>query len=460
MYKKINLFIVDDELDFRKLFIKAMPEDKYNVHTFASGEEVLMSNELEDYDVGLIDVSMPGISGIDLLTQLKDKAIKAELIMLTGNASIETAIEAIKLGAYDYLSKPFRLSEMELVIQRAFEKKELIQRNLAYKDEISQMRGSSDMIGESSKIMEVQNLICKVADSDVPVLIQGESGTGKELAAKAVHENSNRKEKPYIVIDCSSLQDTLLENELFGHEKGSFTDAIKDKKGLFEIADKGTLFLDEIGEMSKNIQSKLLRVLETKKFRRIGGTKEISVDVRIIAATNRDLEAEVTEGNFRKDLFYRLNVIALNMPSLRERSDDIPLLVDYYLSNNMVSKKKKKVSKAALKLLEEYHWPGNVRELINVMSRSMILSEGNVIEPADLRILLEKEMLSYQKADININEKEDLNGVIDEAERDCIVRILKQNRNSKTKTAKLLKISRATLYRKLRKYNLLDNSDE
>jgi DNA-binding NtrC family response regulator len=451
--RKINLFIVDDEMDIRRLLVKSIPENNYNVATFASGEEFLKSDEIDRFDVGLVDIKMAGMSGIDLIKELKKQNLESEIIVLTGNASIETAIEALKLGAYDYLSKPFILSEIELIVKRAYEKKELIKRNEAFKDEIMRIRREHKIIGESEKIKEILILIQKVAPAGVPVLIQGESGTGKELAAMAIHDNSQRNDKPYIVIDCSSLQDTLLENELFGHEKGSFTDAFKEKKGLFEIADKGTLFLDEIGEMSKNIQSKLLRVLETKKFRRIGGTKEINVDVRVIAATNRNLEEEVKEGRFRKDLYYRLNVVTLEMPPLRERQGDIPILVDHLLKNKKITnKRKKKISKAALEMLEKYQWPGNIRELINVVERALIFSDTDTVIPEDLNLFYDDMKSSdfLRKPD-----KEDLNDYVDEAERDYIIQVLKQSSNSKTKAAKTLKVSRATLYRKLKKYGLL-----
>ena len=386
MRKKINLFVVDDEAGFRELMVKVIPKAKYNLEVFSSGKEVLKAVEKKEFDVGLLDIKMPDMNGIELLRRFRTQNILTEFIILTGQASVFTAIESMKLGCYDYLTKPTKIDELEAVIQKAYEKKAIKKENIILKEELQIKDKYYEMVGESSKMESIFSLIDKVAKTSSPILLIGESGTGKELVAKAIHKNSHRKDKPFIVVDCASLSENLLENELFGHEKGAFTDASSMKRGLFEIANGGTLFIDEIGEMKLTTQAKLLRAIETHQFRRLGGIKQIRVDVRIIAATNRNLVEDAKNGNFRKDLYYRLNVVTVNLPPLRERKEDIPLLVKHFMANSQVTTTEKKVSQEFMKTLMEYDWPGNVRELANVVERALIISVGEYITPADLPI--------------------------------------------------------------------------
>jgi len=441
---------VDDEAGFRELMIKVLPGTKYNLEVFSNGKEVLEAIEKKEFDVGLIDIKMPDMDGIELLKKFRTQNTLTEFIILTGQASIATAIESMKLGCYDYLTKPTRIDELEAVIHKAYEKKAIRKENIILREELQLKDEYCEMVGKSTKMESIFSLIDKVAKTSSPVLIIGGSGTGKELVAKAIHKNSHRKEKPFIVVDCASLSENLLENELFGHEKGAFTDASSMKRGLFEIANGGTLFIDEVGEMKLTTQAKLLRGIETHQFRRLGGTKEIGVDVRIIAATNRNLVEEAKNGNFRDDLYYRLNVITINLPPLRERKDDIPLLVKYFMANSQVTTIKRKVSKELMEVLMGYDWPGNVRELANVVERALIISTNEYITPADLPIDFSRLQACYTCP----SDKMGLNKLLKDFERNTIIRTLRECKGNKRETAKCLNLSRSKLYRKLKEYHI------
>ncbi len=451
MRNKINLFVVDDEAGFRELMVKAIPRTKYNLEVFSNGNEVLKAIEKKEFDVGLIDIKMPDMDGLELLRRFRTQNILTEFVVLTGQASVATAIESMKLGCYDYLTKPARLDKLEAVIQKAYEKKVINKENIILKEELQIKDKYYEMVGESSKMGSIFSLIDKVAKTSSPILIIGESGTGKELVAKAIHKNSNRKGKPFIVVDCASLSENLLENELFGHEKGAFTDASSMKRGLFEIANGGTLFIDEVGEMKLTTQAKLLRAIETHQFRRLGGTKQTRVDVRIITATNRNLVEDARNGNFRKDLYYRLNVVTINLPPLRERKEDISLLVKHFMANSQITTTKKKVSQEFMKTLMEYDWPGNVRELANVVERALIISVGKYITPADLPIDFSKLPAGYSYP----SDKMGLSKLLKDFERNAIIRTLRESKGNKTETARSLKLSRAKLYRKLKEYHIM-----
>ena len=451
MSRKINLFVVDDESGFRELMVKTMPKSKYNLKAFSSGNAVLKVIEKKEFDVGLIDIKMPDMDGIELLKRFRKQNILTEFIILTGQASVSTAIESMKLGCYDYLTKPVRLNELETVIQKAYEKKVIKSENIVLKEKLQFKDKYCEMVGKSSKMKSIFSLIDKVANASSPILITGESGTGKELVAKGIHKNSNRRNRPFIVIDCASLSENLLENELFGHEKGAFTDASSMKRGLFEIANRGTLFIDEIGEMKLTTQAKLLRAIETHQFRRLGSTKQIQIDVRIIVATNRNLVEEVKNGNFRGDLYYRLNVVTISLPPLRERKEDIPLLVKHFIANTHVTTTKNKISQEFMKILMEYDWPGNVRELGNVVERALIICTGDYITPADLPIDFRRPLAYYLPS----SDKKSLSELLKDFEKDIITKVLRESAGNKIKTARSLKLSRSKLYRKLKEYGVV-----
>ncbi|HXF05013.1 MAG TPA: sigma-54 dependent transcriptional regulator [Blastocatellia bacterium] len=445
----LRLLVVDDEETFRRVAVRELAAMGFDVRGVSSGEEALDLLEQQDADVILLDIKLPGMDGLETLRAIKESRPLAEVIMLTGHGTIETAIRSIRLGAYDYLTKPCKLEELEAIILKAGEKKALQQENRLLRQELARRDRLDEFIGRSQALRETVQLIERVAATDHTVLILGESGVGKELAARAIHRLSARRDKPFVVVDCTSLQEDLLQSELFGHEKGAFTGAVSLKHGLFEVADTGTIFLDEVGELSLSLQAKLLRVLETRSFRRLGGVRDIPVNVRIIAATNRDLERLKAEGRFREDLYYRLHVVPVVIPPLRERREDIEPLVQYFLSRNLVpARGRKRITPEALRLLVNYHWPGNVRELKNVIERAVILADGDTIDvehlPSNLRFrppfLSETTSAEYPS--------------LEEVERMYIARLLKEFQGNRTQVARVLKISERTLYRKIRRYGL------
>lgn len=439
---KTKLLIVDDEDDLLQLLIKRLVRKGYDVDGVGNAEEALQLLKNRPYDVGVFDIRLPGIDGIELLRQAKVLQPELMALMLTGHGTIETAIEAIKVGAFDYLTKPYKLSELELTIQKAKENKRLKEKNDIMRS-IIKKHDSFEIIGNSPAINRVIELTRRIADSDVPVLIEGESGTGKELFAKALHYWSVRSDEPFIAINSGALPEQLIESELFGHVKGSFTGANQDKKGLVEAASSGTLFLDEIGEMPLAVQVKLLRFLETGEYRRVGDVKERKVKVRVVAATNRDMEKEIELGHFREDLYYRLNVVKLSIPPLRRRKEDIPELIKFFIQKSRTPNKQ--LSLQAEKALLNYSYPGNIRELHHIIERGLLLSENDLI---DEDVLLLPNQL--HKSDSSPTEHWSLEKV----EKDHIEKILIRLEWNKTKAAEILGVSVRNLYRKIEQYQL------
>jgi DNA-binding NtrC family response regulator len=441
----IKVLVVDDEEPFRRLLKKELTRKGYAVEVSPDGSEALRLLHDKSFDVILLDVVMPGIDGISLMKKLNEDSGTPAIIVLTGKATVETAVEAMKNGAYDYLTKPYKLDELVIVIDRAYEFSRLSVKSKLLEQELVRKEAPFEFIGRSRQLRDIRVLIQKIAPTDSPVFIQGESGTGKELVANTVWHLSARKDAPFIALNCASLSENLIESEIFGHEKGAFTSAYQMKHGLVEVADKGTLFLDEIGEMPIGLQAKLLRFLDSGEFRRVGGNKTLSVDVRMIAATNKDLTGMIKTGTFREDLYYRLNVINLTIPALRERKEDIA-----ELSRHFLKKYAKKLSKnitdftpEALELLAGYHWPGNVRELENVVERAVILCESDYIGANDLSI-----PSSAAVAELGTNPS------LEEMEKAYILRVLKEAGNNQSKASQLLGIDRKTLYLKLKKYGI------
>ena len=380
-----RVLVVEDEKPYRDLLERQLGRRGYDVLGAGSAEEALERAQGVELDCALLDVALPGMSGLDLLRKLRESRPTLEVIVLTGHGSLETAIEAMKLGAFHYFSKPVKFAELELYVANACEKRRLARENLDLKEEIARARGGIDIVGEHASIGRVRALIAKVAGSPSPVLVEGESGTGKDLAARAIHAASSRHDRPFIAINCGALSESLLENELFGHVAGAFTGATKEGRGLFEVADCGTLFIDEVCEMSLEIQKKFLRVLENGEFRRLGEARVRRADVRVVAATNRTMKDEVAHGRFREDLSYRLNVLSIRMPPLRERTDDIPLLVEHLLRRDAGARYPRgaRVEPDVLAAFARYRWPGNVRELQNVLERGALLSPDGVVRLED-----------------------------------------------------------------------------
>jgi DNA-binding NtrC family response regulator len=441
----INILVVDDEEPFRRLLKKELSRKGYAVEVASDGTEALRFLRNQVFDVVLLDVVMPGIDGISLMKKLKEDGGAPPIIVLTGKATVETAVEAMKNGAHDYLTKPYKLDELTIIIDRAYEFGRLSVKSKLFEQELLRQETPFEFIGRSRQLHEILSLIQKVAPTDSAVLIQGESGTGKELIANAVWHYSTRREAPFIALNCATLSENLIESEIFGHEKGAFTSAYQTKHGLVEVADKGTLFLDEIGEMPLGLQAKLLRFLDSGEFRRVGGNKNLRVDVRVIAATNKDLAAVMKTGNFREDLYYRLNVINIVIPPLRERKEDVADLSRYFLTkySKKLSKHITDFTEEALDLLSGYRWPGNVRELENVIERAVIVCEADVIGAEDLSIS------SYAAA-----EEMSMNPSLEEMEKNYILRVLKEAGGNQSKASQLLGIDRKTLYLKLKKYGI------
>ena len=384
MPKKYQLLVVDDEESITFL-LQSEFEDfpDVDVDVAQNGTEAINLVQSKLYDVVLLDIKMPRVGGIETLKFIREHSPTTQVIMLTNVVDMKTAFETVKLGAYDFISKPYESEQLQATVRRAFERRQLMIEKEIMKNELIRVGGTSDLVGTSKVMNEVVDNVRKVAVSDAFVLIQGPSGTGKELIAHLLHQSSQRKDRPFVAVNCASIPDQLLESELFGHEKGSFTNAYATKQGLVEVANGGTLFLDEVGDISPMTQPKLLRFLETGEFRRVGGTAAMHVDVRVASATNKNLQAEVTAGRFREDLLYRLNIVTINVPPLKDRKEDIPLLVDFFLGRK--SKTTKRMSPEALQVLMKYDWPGNVRELEHVIEGATVLSQGEVIQPAGAR---------------------------------------------------------------------------
>ena len=443
MSVKIDLLFVDDDEDFRTLAARRFQREGYLVAEASDGERALELARRRHFDVAVLDLRMPGMSGLELLEKLQSLDPECQSIILTGEGSVETAVRAMKLGAYDYLTKPFALAELEILIQKAYERRQLAKENQQLKAALARSQPRHEMIGTSAPMQEVFRLIERAGRTDKAILIQGESGTGKELVARALHRASPRAEKPLVVINCAAMPETLLESELFGHEKGSFTGAIAAKQGLFEVADGGTLFIDEMGEMPAVLQAKLLRVLEDGSMRRIGSLKERRVDVRLLAATNRDLLEEIRAGRFREDLYYRINVMSFELPPLRNRAADIPLLIDHFLKLDW------RIEADALAVLERYSWPGNVRQLSNVLERAKILADDGVIRMQDLPADLAHPPGLADKGN-DLTQPHQLADV----ERAHVVGVMRRERGNKARAARALAVDRRTLYRLLEKYHI------
>jgi DNA-binding NtrC family response regulator len=445
---QMRALVVDDEEPFRILMESELGRMGHAVQCVKSGEEALQALAAHDVEVVLLDLKMPGLGGMETLKRMREAGVAAEVIILTGHPDIDDAIHAMKLGAYDYLTKPARLAEVEELLKRAAEKKQLQRENVALKRMVAQKEGPPLILGRSAAIRALLDTIERIGPSDANVLIQGETGTGKGLVARAIHQESQRGARPFLALNCSAFQEQLLESEFFGYERGAFTGAVHAKPGLFEVADGGTLVLDEVGEMSPAMQAKLLQVLDDGELRRVGGTRTIRVNVRILAATNKDLAQEVRAARFRQDLHYRLNVINVTLPPLRQRKEDIPQLIEHFLHQfRLPGRPEKAVSEEASALLVDYPWPGNVRELANTIERLVILSPGPVIGRDDLPPNIRAPHQALAEVDAP-----DLPLV--EMERRHILRVLERTQGKKAEAARLLGIHLKTLNRKLRQYRI------
>jgi two-component system response regulator AtoC len=451
------VLVVDDEENIRLVLRTLLRKHGYDVEIADSGEAALKALDSFDPDVILTDVRMPKISGLDLLAALKAKQHPATVIVMSAYGNVDLAIEAMKAGAYDYVGKPFKPDEIVLALRKAEERESLRRENRALREQVSQNNQFESILAKSKEMVEIFRTITKIAEFKTTVLVTGESGTGKELVARAVHSRSTaRKGGPFVAINCGAIPENLLESELFGHKKGAFTDATSDRRGLFEEATGGTLFLDEIGELPGNLQVKLLRVLQEEHIRRLGDTRDVKVDVRIIAATHRDLSADVKAGRFREDLFYRIHVLAIHVPPLRERRDDVGLLVDHFIARNnaRLGTDIRGVSGEARKLLLEYAWPGNVRELENTIERAMVLGETNVLEVTDLperiRSALDPVQVQLASGELSIKKT---SAAIEEI---LIRRALQKTKGNRTRAADLLEISHRALLYKIKDYKITD----
>ncbi|MBR6081055.1 MAG: sigma-54-dependent Fis family transcriptional regulator [Treponema sp.] len=452
---KFTILIIDDEKNIREGLAANFELEDYNVKTASSGAEGLELISHGDIDLVITDLRMNGISGEQVLAKVTAETPGIPVIILTGHGSIDSAVDAMRHGAYDFLTKPLNLDQLTMIVRRALEGREMSLQHQSLKKELEDSSALKGMIGKSSAMQKVQQMIQRVADTRASVLITGESGVGKELVANAIHNLSSRKNNSMVKVHCAALSETLLESELFGHEKGAFTGADKMQKGRFELAHGGSIFLDEIGEINQSVQIKILRVLQEKKFERVGGEQTISVDVRIIAATNRNLEEEVKAGRFREDLYYRLNVIHIEVPPLRDRKDDIPLLISSFLEefNNENGKHIKSVDSRAKAAMFKYNWPGNIRELRNCMESAVVMCGGDEITLEDLPPTVRE---SGTADSISVP----LGVTLDEAEKIIIQENLAANRNNRSRTAEILGIGRKTLQRRLTEWGMEDDGEK
>lgn len=450
-----KILIVDDEEGLRRLLVRVLGKEGFQAVAVPSGSEALALVAGEDFDLVITDIQMPGMNGLELMRRLKEFDAGLPVIVMTAYGTVENAVEALRIGAYDYLTKPFESDELRLTVAKALERERLLAENRYLHQELQDRYGFSGIVGSSPVMQRVFEMASSVAASNASVLISGESGTGKELIARSIHFNSQRKEKPFVVLNCAALSEGLLESELFGHEKGAFSGAVATKKGRFELAHEGTLFIDEVGEMSANAQVKLLRVIQEHEFERVGGTRTLPADVRIVAATNKNLEGEVRVGNFREDLYYRLNVINLHLPPLRERREDIEALAQHFLLKyaRETGKKVTGFSPRALTCLLGYDWPGNVRELQNVIERAVVLAKGANITPRDFP----QGVHGGDEICLELPERGgSLTDILEDLERQLIAQTLRREQGSQTRTADILGIKRTTLRYKMEKYRLLE----
>jgi DNA-binding NtrC family response regulator len=442
MAKKISILIVDDEESVRDSLYNWFIEDGYHVECAEDAKKALSMLQSESFHIILADIKMPGMDGLEMLKRIKSLKSDAIVIIMTAFATVDTAVQALKDGAFDYVTKPFDPDDLSHLIRNASKQISLTEENEILKDKVTLLENVVDMIGQSEAMQEVFKQIESVAQSNASVIITGESGTGKELVAKAIHANSSRKFFPMVSVHCGALTESLLESELFGHEKGAFTGAVYNRKGRFEMADSGTIFLDEIATISPKMQVELLRVLETKSFVRVGGNKEISSDFRVLCATNRDLKSMVDKGLFREDLYYRLNVVNITVPPLRNRIEDIPLLIDYFIKKccNSMNRPILPIEPAALRRMEEYSYPGNIRELENMVERAIVVGNGKKIMLKDLPMVKERMNTTFES--------------LDDLGKKHILAILTKYGWNITVSAKALKLDRVTLYNKIKKYGL------
>ncbi|MEZ5360215.1 MAG: sigma-54 dependent transcriptional regulator [Candidatus Zixiibacteriota bacterium] len=449
-----SILVIDDKDSMRKMVSQTLSEEGYLVDTADSGPAGIELAKEHPFDLVITDMKMPDMDGLDVLSHIKEINEDTAVIIMTGFGTIETAVSAMKKGAYDFLTKPFDSDHMLLLVDKALKSQRVVAENEVLREELDYRLGMGEIIGDNEKMTDVLKLVSKVAVSDTSVLLQGESGTGKELFSRAIHNLSPRKKGPFIAINCAAIPRDLLENELFGSERGAFTGSVTRKIGKFEIADGGTIFLDEIGDMDIGLQAKLLRVLQERMVERLGSTRPIKVDTRVIAATNADLKELIAQKKFREDLFYRLSVFPIVIPPLRERLEDIDALADHFIARYCrdMSKKPKTLAKEALELMKKYHWPGNVRELENTIERAIILCEGKKIKPEHMAIRLRSN------DDIQLREGAGLKEIgmhaQTRAERAAILRVLKQVRGNKRRCAKILQIDYTTLFDKIKKYGI------
>jgi two-component system response regulator AtoC len=451
-----RVLVVDDEENIRLVLRTLLKKNGYDVEVADSGESALVLIDSFDPDVILTDVRMPRMGGLDLLATLKGKQHPATVIVMSAYGNVDLAIDAMKAGAYDYVSKPFKPDEIVLALRKAEERETLRRENRALREQIQKDNQFESILAKSREMLDIFRTVAKIADFKTTVLVTGESGTGKELVARAIHGRSSRGPNPFVAINCGAIPENLLESELFGHKKGAFTDATADRRGLFEEADGGTLFLDEIGELPLNLQVKLLRVLQEEGIRRLGDTKDVKVDVRIIAATHRDLSAEAKAGRFREDLFYRINVLAIHIPPLRNRREDVNLLIDHFITRNnaRLGTSVRGVSTEARKLLLEYAWPGNVRELENTIERAMVLAETDVLQAGDLpeRIREALDPVQVHLASGELSIKKTTAAI----EQILIRRALQKTKGNRTRAADHLEISHRALLYKIKDYKITD----
>ena len=464
---KANILIIDDEVDLCQSLLELLEEQEYKVFIAHSGREGLTKVKENLPDLVLLDIMMSGIDGIETLEKIRTIDKDVSVIMLTAYQTVETAVQAMKLGAYDYISKPFNFEELKIIIRRALQSRNLSKEVISLRHQIREKFSFNNIVGKSDKMKEVLYKIEKVAPTSATVLIRGESGSGKELIAKTIHQFSPRRDRPFIAIDCASMPETLIESELFGYTKGSFTGAIAKRIGKFELAQSGTIFLDEIGNLPVNIQAKLLRALQEGEINRIGEKYPIKIDVRVIVASNTNLEEEIKRGNFREDLYYRINVFSIILPTLKERKEDIPSLAMHFLNqfNSVFGKKIKDISEESMKLLVNYSWPGNVRELQNVIQQAIIMTE-DIILPEHLPFFIKKDKVEIDTMSTLLSRKDtsnfpkdfslkkNINQLSRDMERRIIFEILERTSWNKAEAARLLKINYKTLYLKIKEYDL------
>ena len=461
-----TILVIDDEMDMLENCSRILKNLGCECITASNGEEAIKIVREKLPDLIITDLKMPGKSGLELLKEIKGENPDGIVVLFTAFATIESAVDAVKSGAFDYLQKPFTADQLKITVERALTQKRLAEENKNLKKQLYDHFKFDNIIGQSQKIKDVLDMVRRVSKTESNILLLGESGTGKELIARSIHANSERAGMPFVPVDCASLPENLLESELFGHEKGSFTGAHASRQGMFETANGGTIFLDEIGELSPNLQAKLLRVLQERQVRRVGGRNLIDIDIRVISATNKDLEGAIKEKEFREDLFFRLNVISITLPPLRERIDDIPLLCNFFIKNDQVAGKKhiKEISQAAIEILKKYSWPGNIRELQNVIERGVSLSDGGYITANDLPDNIKAQghlpqslipaQADFVKGEQGLSFKDAKKEWLSSFEKDYLIELLNKNSNNITKAAEKAGIPRMTIYRMMKKYNL------